>query len=260
MGEVKMPVESLREALPLLRRPFTPEAVKWKVQSAWAGNAGVTLVAYIDARLVIERLNAVVADEWQPEYKGGDGDTAWCFLTIFGRTRCDIGKASGFEKEKAKVSDSLKRAAVHFGVGVSVYSLPQVSWKNDGSHNGLREQGQKKTLVLTDAGRATLREGYAAWLERTGVPQFGEPIDHGDVADAGGMEEEPEAEEFVPERPAALEDERAQELRASIEAAYEATREKGIDISTGKYQAWLQGAEHSHEELEKLLTYLRSVT
>jgi hypothetical protein len=263
MPEPNLPVESLREALPLLRRPFTPEAVKWKVQNVFPAASGCIIVAYIDARLVVERLNTVVADAWEEEYHQASGDTAWCFLTVFDRTHRDIGKATGFEKEKAVISDALKRAAVKFGVGVSVYALPQVTLYNDGKHNWIKERGKdaKKSLVLTDEGRAGLRDRYRdGWLPDTGIPQFGEPIDHGDVADAGGMEEEQAPEEFVAERPAALEDDRAKKLRADIEAAYEVTVEKGIAPTPGKFQAWLGDAAHSHAELERLLTYLRSMT
>jgi hypothetical protein len=48
--------EQLRE----LRRPFPPEAIKFKGQSASANRNKALAVPYIDARLVIARLNHVV--------------------------------------------------------------------------------------------------------------------------------------------------------------------------------------------------------
>ena len=37
--ELALPVGTLAEAVPLLRRPFTPQAVKFKVQATWDGGA-----------------------------------------------------------------------------------------------------------------------------------------------------------------------------------------------------------------------------
>jgi hypothetical protein len=77
--EAGLPVDSLREAAPYLRRPFTPEAIKFKVQTVFGGASGCLVVAYIDARLVIERLNLVVPDMWEAHYEPIDGTKlAWC--------------------------------------------------------------------------------------------------------------------------------------------------------------------------------------
>jgi hypothetical protein len=264
----EMPVESLREALPLLRRPFTPEAVKWKVQNVFKDATGAVLVAYIDARLVIERLNLVAAQEWTASYEPVGDSGMWCHLHAFEVTRTDFGSGSGFERDKARVSDSLKRAAVHFGIGVSVYALPQVTvWANKAGDRLERREvwdakakAKKPTLVLTPDGHAWLREAYRERLQDPEgfLKAFGEPLDHGDVADAGGMEDEPVAEEFVAERPAPLEDDRAKQLIEDLSAEYlKVDKEK---VPPGKYQAWLGDAAHSHAELERLLTYLRSMT
>ena len=57
-------------ALPLLRRPFSPSAVRAKVQNqdrakppSWG-----QVIRYIDARLVSERLNLVAGGRWSYEY------------------------------------------------------------------------------------------------------------------------------------------------------------------------------------------------
>jgi hypothetical protein len=50
-----------------LRRPFPPEAIKFKGQAVVGGTA--LCVPYIDARLVIERLNHVCGMDWQPTYE-----------------------------------------------------------------------------------------------------------------------------------------------------------------------------------------------
>jgi hypothetical protein len=179
-----LPVSSLKDALPYLRRPFTVEAVKWKVQAQF-NERSCLVVAYIDARLVIERLNLVVAGGWSDAYRALDAKTWQCDLRIWDVVRSDVGQGSG----KAGWSDALKRAGVKFGVGVSLYAIPRVhltTAQNEGRLLKTIGKGEKARLVLTDFGEEKLREGYGKWLEETGVPKFREPLDHGDVFDAVG--------------------------------------------------------------------------
>lgn len=190
------PVATLNEALPQLRRPFTPEAVKFKVQTCWGGpKAGAVIVPYIDARLASERLNLVVGENWSgaPDPRG---ESTWYALTLYGVTRTDVGVGQGAAsiKVKAGVSDGLKRAAVLFGVGVSLYAIPRLSLF--ASAAGLLKEGKpgkdgKVQLAIQEKGRAVIREQYQLWLTKTGIPMFGEPIDHGDVFDSLGDADDP---------------------------------------------------------------------
>jgi len=182
--EVVLPVDSLREARPHFRRPFTVNAVKFKVQATWPKDAptGALVVAYMDARLVTERLNAVLP-EWEDDYLAIDGKTMWCNLTVGGVTRKDVGMGSDY---KSLVSDSFKRAGVKFGIGVSLYAIPKMMLNaSDGGLKPTQRDG-KKSLLLTDAGEARCRGLYAAWLASDGVKAFGEPLDHGDAEGAVG--------------------------------------------------------------------------
>lgn len=184
---------SLKEAIPELRRPFTPAAVKFKPQSVLGEGKGVLCVAYIDARLAGERLNHIVPDDWSSTFRPvGDG-LMWCDLTVCGTTRSDVGEGKG----KALVSDALKRAAVHFGVGVSLYAIPQQRiWVNQGRDlvsvwkSGTKPNGKDKyDAKIEDAGHAHLVAQYGRWLEQAGVQAFGEPLDHGDTPDSAGEPE-----------------------------------------------------------------------
>jgi hypothetical protein len=47
-------------------------------------------------------------------------------LTLYGVAKDDVGTASQFEPSKGTASDTLKRAAVHWGVGRYLYRLPAV--------------------------------------------------------------------------------------------------------------------------------------
>lgn len=162
------------------------------------------IVAYIDARLVIERLNKVVPDMWTEAYSDpiplNKGAMMWCHLTVGGITHSDVGESpKGMSKDL--ISDALKRAAVHFGIGVSIYALPQIKlFYGDGDKRLEKRQvsdgkgGKKPTLILTEYGHDKLRQGYAQWLETHGVELFGEPLDHGDVEGATIDEDELPAE------------------------------------------------------------------
>jgi hypothetical protein len=180
------PVTSYKDAAPLLRRPFTPAAVKFKVQATWPkGNpTGGLIVAYIDARLVVERLNMVCPDLWSDEYSQGAGGLL-CALTIDGLTRSDIGSDY---VGKGLYSDALKRAAVKFGVGVSLYAIPKMMLKKGADMKEARGSNGP-TLSLTEAGERECRTLYANWLKAQGTKAFGEPLDHGDVEDAAGDHE-----------------------------------------------------------------------
>ena len=169
------PVDSFKDAYPFLRRPFTPAAVRFKVQATWKG--GALIVAYIDARLAAGRLNHVIPHKWASSFEYDPKGDLICHLTVDGITRSDIGE--GYEG-KGLWSDALKRAAVHFGVGESLYVLPKMTL-NEGQLLKGKEFKGKTTYVLTPMGVTHCREVYEHWLESTGKQAFGEPLDHGDV-------------------------------------------------------------------------------
>jgi hypothetical protein len=169
--DVVLPVDSYKEAALLLRRPFTPEAIKFKPQSVT--KSGKTMcVYYIDMRLVVERLNLVVPHLWADSYEPLGQRHMICRLTVDGITRSDVGEGAG----KALYSDALKRAAVKFGVGVSLYAIPKVFL--DGEVKFLNDEGDSNVKYL--------RDQYRRWLEAFGIDRFGAPFDHGDVEGAAG--------------------------------------------------------------------------
>src|SRR4051812_25174897 len=192
--DVKFPVDSYRDAAPQLRRPFMPEAVKFKVQTVLKSQDGkpykALVVTYIDARLVVERLNYVCPHLWsEHEPKPLQGGKGLLYtLEIDGRIRYDVGEPGDTDASrspKALVSDAFKRAAVKFGVGVSLYATPQI-WINAGPWTRERRTKSGLTLELTDEGVGECRRRYQVWLDTVGREAFGGPLNHGDVADAAG--------------------------------------------------------------------------
>ena len=197
---------TIDDALPLLRRPFSPSAVRAKVQHqdrskppSWG-----QVVRYIDARLVAERLNLVAGGRWSYEHApldpalrppSRDGEQlplyVVCSLTVLGQTHTDVGEG---RDPKAAFSDALKRAAVPFGIGRSIYAIPRRFLFAEESRrpprDKLRRRGER--LYLSTDNEALLREEYEHWLEQVGIEAFGEPLDHG--PDQAEVEENDEAE------------------------------------------------------------------
>lgn len=121
--------------LPLanLCKPFPPEDIEWRVGNVAKSGKSCTLLAYITSRAVMDRLDAVVGPEnWTDEYypsplgKGFEcrlsirlGDGSWV-------TKVDGAEPTQIESIKGAYSDSLKRAAVKWGIGRYLYRLPLV--------------------------------------------------------------------------------------------------------------------------------------
>lgn len=114
-----------------LQAPFDPAEVDFRVQGKAGGNGKAQVVAYVDARCVQDRLDAVVGPgawsfDWNPINFDAKGEiqSAKGMLTIYGVTKADIGSASNFEASLGAVSHCFKRAAVLWGVGRYLYSIP----------------------------------------------------------------------------------------------------------------------------------------
>ncbi|WP_439627558.1 Rad52/Rad22 family DNA repair protein [Gemmata sp.] len=114
-----------------LADPFDPKEVRFKPQMVKSNRA--LAMAYIDARLVQERLDAVLGVEnWQDGYEFLPDGSVVCRLRLRlgGKwvAKTDVGSPSeqpdSGDRVKAAVSDALKRAAVKFGVGRYLYRIP----------------------------------------------------------------------------------------------------------------------------------------
>lgn len=112
-----------------LAEPFHPKRVHWRVGKTFDGGRGL-LLAYLDARDVMERLDQVVGPQnWSDEYEETPSGRVICSLTLTfvedGRQvmKSDGAGSTGFEGEKGAISDAFKRAAVKFGIGRYLYSV-----------------------------------------------------------------------------------------------------------------------------------------
>ncbi|WP_104990740.1 single-stranded DNA-binding protein DdrA [Deinococcus sp. NW-56] len=113
-----------------LQAPFPAHLVGWKPQAFNGERTRALLLAYVDARAVQDRLDAICPDGWSFEIEvipGTQHPTVKGRLTVLGVTREDIGEAGEGEYGtlKAASSDALKRCAVQFGIGRYLYDLPK---------------------------------------------------------------------------------------------------------------------------------------
>ncbi|MBI3909412.1 MAG: hypothetical protein HY320_00580 [Armatimonadetes bacterium] len=134
-----------KEIQEALAAPFPEDEIEFLPKSPANGRA--LALAYIDARSVMRRLDAVVGPRnWWFDFdvldlspgRGGERGAVpttpkafgvWVKgrLTVLGVTKCDAGEAVDEDEAlKAAVSDALKRCAVHFGIGRYLYYLPRL--------------------------------------------------------------------------------------------------------------------------------------
>lgn len=112
-----------------LECPFPQHSVSWRIGRKAKDGKSAVLLAYIDARDVMERLDRACGFEnWQCRYNLADSSVLICELGI--RVNGEwLWRANGagdtqVEAEKGKCSDAFKRAAVVWGIGRYLYGLP----------------------------------------------------------------------------------------------------------------------------------------
>lgn len=198
------PVDTYREAAIHLRRPFDLHAVQFRALEG-SGGERLNCAAYITARTASERLNLVCPHLWSDRYEPVAGGLR-CDLTIGEQTRSDVGWSANTNTAmdlKALYSDAFKRAAVKFGVGVSLYALPRLVLEVRAQHawaKALPEKDKygntKYRYGITPAGMRELRARYERWLA---VQGFGEVLGHDHLEGSADPEDEGNAATDEPE-------------------------------------------------------------
>ena len=113
-----------------LSKPFPAAEIEWRVGSTNGDKTSGLALAYLTARHVMDRLDAVCGVEnWQDRYEF-HGSRTVCYLSIrVGDewiTKADGAGDSDVEAEKGAISDALKRAAVKWGIGRYLYDLGNI--------------------------------------------------------------------------------------------------------------------------------------
>lgn len=111
-----------------LKAPFDPAKVSWRVGSTTKDKKRGLALAYIDARDVMERLDAACGPEgWQDEYQETPRGRLICSISIkvdeSWITKTDGAGDTDVEGDKGAISDAFKRAAVKWGIGRYLYDI-----------------------------------------------------------------------------------------------------------------------------------------
>jgi hypothetical protein len=179
------PVDSFREAARHLRRPFDLHAVQFRALDGYKGER-LNCAAYVTARTVTDRLNHVCPGLWADHYEPVPGGMR-CDLTVDGLTRSDVGWSEGTATAmalKTLYSDAFKRAAVKFGVGVSLYALPRLVLSTESGAAWAKATQEKDRYGnvkyrygIQAKGMNELRARYELWLDAQ--TNFGKVLSHG---------------------------------------------------------------------------------
>ncbi len=121
-----------------LAKPFPESAVNWRVGATSHDKTSALALAYIDARDVMDRLDAVCGLNWQSKHTVhhvGDKGTdllVTCAIGLLVETKCgfewiwrtDGSGETDVEGEKGALSKALVRAGVSWGIGRYLYGFP----------------------------------------------------------------------------------------------------------------------------------------
>jgi len=113
-----------------LKEPFGKDEVEWRVQQLGKNNGKcwALLVPYIQNRAIQNRLDEVCGPEnWKNDFMPGPDGGVLCGISIKIKnewiTKWDGAENTDIEPVKGGLSDSMKRAAVQWGMGRYLYEL-----------------------------------------------------------------------------------------------------------------------------------------
>ena len=128
-----------------LNTPLGIEDIDFRIQSINNGKFA-TILAYKNARVDMERLDAVVGNTfWKREHLNGNAN---CIVSVWNGvinewvSKEDTGTESMADKEKGLASDSFKRACFNWGIGRELYDYPRIQIRLEDSE--VMETGKPK--------------------------------------------------------------------------------------------------------------------
>jgi len=136
-----------------LRKKMQPNEIEWRIQNS--RNGKTIVVPYINNRAVMERFDeAFSPDGWKNEFeRWGNGGGVKCGLSVLcdGQwvTKFDGADETNIEPTKGGFSDSMKRAAVQWGLGRDLYDYPRVMI--DGEHKYIPDWAHEMLDKLVEA-------------------------------------------------------------------------------------------------------------
>ncbi len=146
------------EIIRQLKAPFPFEEVEAKIQVTSGDKAKGMAVFYLDARMVQQRLDAVLgAFNWRNEYIRWNEKSQICGLSIYNAdngewiTKYDGAENSDIEPIKGGLTDAFKRSAVLWGIGRYLYQIEGI-WVE------IEQRG--KSSFIKDSQKGWLKSAY----------------------------------------------------------------------------------------------------
>lgn len=156
-----------------LSAPFPPEEISWRLGSTSKEKMRGMALAYLDARNVMDRLDAVCSPGgWQCRYSHANGKTVCDIAVKCGEEwvwKADGAGDSDIEAEKGALSDAFKRAAVRWGVGRYLYMLesPWVEIEEAGRSFRIKKGAYKDLdMVLRRYNQSLLNPPAASFISQ----------------------------------------------------------------------------------------------
>ena len=163
-----------------LAQPFAAEDLGWRLQRTFEYHGKMTGIAvpYVTNRAIMNRLDSVVGPEnWYNDFKPwhtvGKKESQLCGISIYFEergfiTKWDGAEDSDIESVKGGLSDSMKRAAVQWGIGRALYNMDTVF---------VEVEQRGKSWIIEKNQRAKLDKAYLDMLSAMGL----KPVSAGGV-------------------------------------------------------------------------------
>ncbi len=199
-----LPAQSYEEAIPFLRRPYTPNLVRGLVINAPdATTAPCTIGLYAIGESLMDRLNLTCGRDWDHDFEivsertlQVDGKTfhyceAQAILEVFGVVRKDIGASTAETPGAAKMNaraQAWKRTGRWHGPGQCLYGTEDFlvfRGEEPGKlHVPKSGKDPHKRPYIDKACERIIRTQYERWLTEEGKENYGPPLHHQEVAEA----------------------------------------------------------------------------
>lgn len=150
-----------------LSQPFAPQDLEWRIQTAFEDGKHGIAVPYVTNRAIQNRLDEVVGisnwyNRFKPWHGNGKKESQICGISIFFEdrgfvTKWDGAEDSDIESVKGGLSDSMKRAAVQWGIGRALYDMDTVIVKIEKKGRG---------FIIKKSERDVLDKAYLDMLNR----------------------------------------------------------------------------------------------
>lgn len=187
-----MSLKKPEEVQAALAAPFAAEDLEWRIQAAMKDEETGTAVPYVTNRAIMDRLDSVVGTEnWRNEFKpwhsAGNKDAQLCGISIRlnGQewvTKWDGAEDSDIEPVKGGLSDSMKRAAVQWGIGRVLYKMETVF---------VRIEKRGRSFYILKSERPKLDQAYMSLLNKLGL----QPVSAGGIQSQLTARTEPKSAE-----------------------------------------------------------------